>query len=206
MARFSFRILSLRGTAALSLIVWLVMGPSRAEARGEAIANLTAEFKGGFVVISAELINAFSPVLVEDIKNGIPKDLYYTILLKRRKAAWFDEEVASRTILFRVKADLLKKQYLVLRKSGREEEEIILDDYASMGRLISRIEDVKIASLGALKKRTAYYVSVKAEMKATNIPLYLDYVLFFVPFLEVDTPWADSAPFYRPDGNRVEAR
>ena len=191
-----------RVATALLIAGSVFAGPRFAEARGERIANLNVEMKDGFVMVSAELINGFSPETEEDIKNGVPKDLYFTILLKRRKPAWFDEETTSKTILYRIKYDLLKKQYLVRRKAGGDFEETILDRYDAMRRLISRIDNVKIASIESLDKKATYTVSVKAEMKATKIPLYLDYVLFFVPFQEVDTPWADSAPFYRLNGNR----
>jgi hypothetical protein len=172
------------------------------EARDERIANLTVRFEDGFVVVSADLILGFTPEAEDDIRSGVPKDLYYTVLLKQRKLVWFDEEVSSKTILYRVKYDTLKKQYIVLRISGRESQETILEDYASMKRLISRIEDAKIAPVKVLQKKGTYYVSIKTEMKASKIPLYLDYVFFFVPFLEIDTPWADSAPFYRPEESR----
>lgn len=191
------------GVIAFAVVLSILADPTSADARSQRIANLIVDLDGGFVSVSAQLIDSFSHETEEDIKNGVPKDLYYTILLKRRKSAWFDEEIASRTNLYRVKGDLLKKQYIVQRKSGgREEDEMILDDYGAMQRLISRIGNVRIASVESLDKKATYYVSVKAEMKATKIPLYLDYILFFVPFLEVDTPWADSAPFYRPAGNK----
>jgi hypothetical protein len=61
--------------------------------------------------------------------------------------------------------------------------------------LISKLNNVKIAPLSLLKPRRTYYVSVKAQMKASKLPLYLDYFLFFIPFLELDTPWADSNTF-----------
>jgi hypothetical protein len=51
-----------------------------------------------------------------------------------------------------------------------------------------------------LKRGKNYLVSVKAEMKAPQLPLYLDYFLFFIPFLEIDTEWRDSATFRAPDG------
>jgi hypothetical protein len=56
-----------------------------------------------------------------------------------------------------------------------------------------------VAATDQLRRRTTYLISVKAEMKAPRLPLYLDYFLFFIPFLELDTPWADSAPFRAPD-------
>jgi hypothetical protein len=65
--------------------------------------------------------------------------------------------------------------------------------------MVSQVDRIPVATTDHLRRRTTYLISVKAEMKAPRLPLYLDYFLFFIPFLELDTPWADSAPFRAPD-------
>jgi len=74
-------------------------------------------------------------------------------------------------------------------------EEFLLDSLQAAEGLISKLNNVRITPLSLLKPRGTYYVSVKAQMKAAKLPLYLDYFLFFIPFLELDTPWADSNTF-----------
>jgi len=167
------------------------------ESSDERVANLVIQITNTDILASANLIRGFSRTTEEDIQNGIPKDLFYYLLLKRRQPLWFDEEMISKTIKYTVKYDLLKKQYLVTRRINGTIQQEVLEDFMAMKRLISTINNVKIADVHVLNDQDTYYISVKAEMKATKLPLYLDYFLFFIPILEVDTPWADSAPLYK---------
>ncbi len=171
--------------------------PGIAAGGDERIANLVVQIKNSDILVSANLIRGFSQTTEEDISNGIPKELFYYLLLTRRQPLWFDEETLSKTIKFTVKYDLLKKHYVVIKRVDDGVQQEITEDFVAMKRLISTINNVKIASTNALNDRDTYYVSVKAEMKAAKLPFYLDYFLFFIPFLEVDTPWAYSGPLYK---------
>lgn len=179
------------------LCIAILSAPVPVQASEERIANLTIQFKNSDILVSANLIRGFSQTTEEDIRNGIPKDLYYYILLTKDQPLWFDDELISKTIKYTVKYDLLKKQFMVTRRENGATQQEITEDFVAMKRLISTINNVKIASIQALNYRDTYYVSVKAEMKAAKLPFYLDYFLFFIPFLEVDTPWAHSGPLYR---------
>jgi Domain of unknown function (DUF4390) len=172
-------------------------GVGPAYAAEEAIARLTATvINAGEVAVSAQLIRWYNPALQEDLSNGIPKDLYYYILLKKRQPAWFDEEIVSKTIKQTIKYDVLKKQYSITTREDGQTTQKTVESFEEMSDLISRIDRVKIITKKRMKARQTYYISVKAEMRATNVPFYLEYILFFIPALELDTPWADSAPFY----------
>ena len=186
-------------TASLSLVglALLFPIPHAVGATSERIANLSVVMADGKILVSADLIRGFSQTTMEEIQNGIPKDLYYYILLKKRQPLWFDEELRSKTVKYTVKYDLLKKQYLITKRIDRSVRKEVTDSFDGMKRLISTIKNVKIAQTDVLDSRETYYVSVKAEMKASQQPYYLDYLLFFIPFLEVDTPWASTSPFYR---------
>lgn len=169
---------------------------SVAIAGDESISDLTVTIHNKDIMVSARLIKAFNSAIEEDIKSGIPKDLFYYILLKRRQSTWIDEELLSVTIKYTIKYDILKKQYIVISREGTKNNQRVIENYQEMVDLISRINNVKLAEADLLKARDSYYVSIKAQMKATTIPFYLDYFFFFIPFLELDTPWADSSIFY----------
>jgi len=172
-------------------------GVRPADAQEEAIARLTATIiNPGEVSVTAQLIRWDNQALREDLNNGIPKDLYYYILLKKRQPAWFDEEIVSKTIKQTIKYDVLKKQYSITTREDGETSQKTVESFEEMADLISHIDRVKIITKKRMKARQTYYISVKAEMRATNVPFYLEYILFFIPALELDTPWADSAPFY----------
>ncbi len=183
--------------AGIVIAVALMVPASRAMGGEERIAGLSVGVVGnGDLLVSGELIRWVNPTLLEDLNNGIPKDLYYTILLKKRQPAWFDEELMSKTIKHTIKYDVLKKQYSVTTRIDGQIAQKTVESFEEMAQLISRLDRVKMNPLKQLRARHTYYVSVKGEMRATEVPFYLEYIFFFVPALELDTPWADSAPFY----------
>ncbi len=177
----------------------LLAAPHGAFAGKERIDGLKVDHEGGRILVSAVLEPGLSPSTEEDIRNGISKDLYYYLVLKRRQKLWFDEEKTAVTIKYTIKYNLLKQEYLVTARLPSGTTQSVLPDFESARRMVSQVDRIPVATPGQLQRRTTYLISVKAEMKAPRLPLYLDYFLFFIPFLELDTPWADSAPFRAPD-------
>lgn len=177
----------------ISLLLILLVVPEHLFAAGpERIRNVVTEIKNQEIIVTAELAGGFNRQIINEIQDGIPKDFYYYILLKRKQKNWFDEEILAKTVRYTVKYDTLKKKYAVVQRDGERVVENTVDDLETMKRLVSRIDQVKLAPVKVLRSRNRYYVSVKSQMKAAKLPFYVDYFLFFIPFLEIDTPWADS--------------
>lgn len=177
----------------LSFFLILLIVPEGLFAAGsERIRNVVTEIKNQEIVVSAELVDGFNREIIRDIHDGIPKDFYYYLLLKRKQKNWFDEEILAKTIRYTVKYDTLKKKYAVVQREGERTVENTVDALETMKRIVSKIDQVKLAPVSVLRSRNRYYVSVKSQMKGAKLPFYVDYFLFFIPFLEIDTPWADS--------------
>jgi len=175
------------------LFLLILLTPTRLFAAGpERIRRVTPEIINQEIVVTAELVNGFNKEIIDDIQDGIPKDFYYYVLLKRKQKNWFDEEVLAKTIRYTVKYDTLKKKYTITEREGEQVVESTVDDIEMMKRIVSKIDHVKLAPVSFLKPRFRYYVSIKSQMKAAKLPFYVDYFLFFIPFLEIDTPWANS--------------
>lgn len=186
------------GVLSLGLTLFFILFPAgEARAAREGIANLSNEvLANNELLVSANLIRWAKPEIVEDINNGIPKDLFYYVLLKKRIRGWYDDEIVSQTIQHSIKYAVLKKQYVVTTVIEGKVTEKTYESFDEMANLISKIERVKIDTGRQLRQRHTYYTSVKAEMRASKTPFYLKYIFFFIPVLELDTPWANSAPFY----------
>lgn len=187
----------------LFIIVGLLAGPRISLAAGERIANLDAQIVDREIVVSGELTQWLSRRIEEDLGHGIAKDLFFYLVLKRRQTYWYHEEIASKTIQRTIRYDLLTKRYLVTNwpdplppgvTPPASPPQATLEDLNAARALLSRIDRVTLAGSGLLKTGETYTVSMKAEMRASRIPRYLEYVLFFLPFLDVNTPWADSSP------------
>ncbi|MFQ5578996.1 MAG: DUF4390 domain-containing protein [Nitrospiria bacterium] len=180
------------------VFLWIVLAflsaPPRAIADGpERIENVKVETLREKILISARLNEGFRPKIVREINNGIQKEFFYYILVKRKETNWiFDEEILSKSLLYTVKFDTLKKKYKVVFSDGEKVIEKTFDDFEAMKEMVMQVNRVELPLTDIKKSPDRYYVSVKVQMKAAKLPLYLDYFLFFIPFLEIDTPWSDS--------------
>ncbi|MFZ5877115.1 MAG: DUF4390 domain-containing protein [Nitrospirota bacterium] len=169
-----------------------------ASGANERIDRVTVTPKDGRLYVSAALTPGLPSRTDEDLRRGLPKDLYYYLVLKRRQKNWFDEELVAVTVKYSLKYDLLKQEYVVSIRLPSGTTQTIVRDFAAARELVSRVEQVPVAEVRQLSRRKTYVVSVKAEMKAPKLPLYLDYFLFFIPFLDIATEWRDSASFRAP--------
>jgi len=185
-------------TRSVIVFLWIIIAflsaPSEAIARRPGrIENVKVELLRDEVIVSAHLAQGLRPEIVREIHNGIQKEFHYYILVKRKETNWiFDEEVLSQSILYTVKYDTLKKNYKVIFTNGDTVVEKVFGDFDAMKEMVLQINRVKLSLTRIVRSSDRYYVSVKAQMKAAELPLYLDYFLFFIPFLEIDTPWSDS--------------
>ncbi|MEK6658039.1 MAG: DUF4390 domain-containing protein [Nitrospirota bacterium] len=146
------------------------------------------------ISVSAKLIDGLNKDIEDAIKNGIQKDIIYNTILKKKRSTWFDEDVVSKDIEYTIKHDVLKKQYtLITRGNGNKEK--VTQSYDEIKTAVSKIENAVVSPKKALEPDEEYYVSIKAEIKDTKLPFFLDYFLFFIPFSDINTSWYDSPAF-----------
>lgn len=165
--------------------------PGAARAAGR-ITDLEVTRQGDTVHVSAHLAGGFPGEVAEQIRNGVPKDLFYTVTMNRRHRRWFDEELFSRTVEYTIKFDTLEGRYHIRRTDpDGTRTETVVPDYDAALKMVSEIRDVTL-TVPSESPESTHYVAVKAEMRAVRLPLYLDYVFFFIPIQEYETPWARS--------------
>ena len=159
------------------------------------IADLTIKMSREQVTVAASLARGLPADIGDDLQHGIGKVLYYYVVVKRHVPFWMDEELASVTVRFRIWYDLVKRQFVVAHRQGTTETRQTVDRLEDVDRLISHIHDVTIPFDAPPQRGDAYYyVSVRAEMRSAKLPVYLEYLFFFLPVAQLSTPWTDSAP------------
>ncbi len=156
------------------------------------ISDLKTEVVQGQIVVSAVMSGEFREETWTDLHNGIPKDTYYYIVLMQKRRNWFDEELHAVTVHYAVRFDLLKKIYQVVTTFDGHQSEAIYHRFEEMKTAVSSITRIPLAPDDVLAASRRRYVRVKMQMQTTRLPLYLDHLLFFIPFLELDTEWSRS--------------
>ncbi|MEK6583396.1 MAG: DUF4390 domain-containing protein [Nitrospirota bacterium] len=187
-----FRVLAILATC---VFLWTSAGVA---ATGR-ISDILITRGNNELLVSARLTGGFTPEIKKEIINGVSKEFFYYLVIKRVMSNWLDAEKISGTIKYSIKYDILKKQYLVTRETGDLSEEQIFDSYDSMVAWVSGVDRISITPLNLLNKRLQYYVSIKAEMKAGELPFLLRYLFFFVPYSRFSTEWYDSGIFMLKD-------
>jgi hypothetical protein len=66
---------------------------------------------------------------------------------------------------------------------------ILVEDFHEAKNLMSKIVGVKLTELNKLQKGNRYQVRMMAELAKIRLPLYLDYVLFFLSLWDFETDW-----------------
>ncbi len=176
------------------VVLWFHTVLFAAEAR---IDNVHVARKNGRLVVSALLRNGFGEKTLQELHNGLPKDFYYDLVLKRKQKNFLDEEILAKTLRTTVRYDTLKLQYAVTKEDGTDRQTTTWDDLESMQRDVAKIDRVALAPVDILLPDRRYYVDVQAQMRTARLPFYQEYFLFFIPFLEIDTRWAHSGVFTR---------
>ncbi len=180
------------GLAGLVLVLTLVCALD-GFAKSSRIGPVSVTRQQDAVLVNSTLEGGFPGEVVEQIRRGVPKDLFYTVTLKRRHRHFFDEEVAAITLQYTLKYDTLNSRYHIRRTDpdgAVTEQEVVT--YAEALEVVSQVNGVSVTVPATVKNGTLY-AAVKAEMRAVRLPLYLNYVFFFIPILEFETPWARSA-------------
>jgi hypothetical protein len=175
------------------LLSSVLIAPVSADERG--ITHLEVAGKEGAIIVSAVLEGGFSQEIAQEIRQGVSREFFYYIVLHRVIPHWYDEEKRSKTLRYSVKYDFLKNQFRVNLRDGNESKEAVFDNYEEMKRWVSHLSAVSLAPVRALSGNHEYYVSVKAEMKAGELPVIVRYVMFFVPYSRFHTPWVTSRIF-----------
>ena len=85
-------------------------------------------------------------------------------------------------------SDNLKKAYKV-RLSERNSEVTLLEDFREAKSLMSKVVGVKLTEISKLQQGNRYQIRMMAELDKIRLPLYLDYVLFFLSLWDFETDW-----------------
>lgn len=173
---------------------WLLVPFSSAHASPE-ITDIFLTNTAEDLIVYASLRDGFSEGLVEAIQSGVPTTFTFYLELYRGRSLWKDELISSRVVKHSVKYDLLRKEYRFSRDDNGPIEERTTKSLGDLKAWMSELESVPLARYGTLVPNDRYYVRVKTEMKTTKLFFPLNYIFFFVSFLDEKTGWYESPPF-----------
>ena len=165
------------------------------------LSDIVVDFTKTKVLFSTTIKNAFNEKMEDAAKNGIPVTFSFIIVLDESRKMWPDREVSEKQATHTMTYDPLTGKYLVTR-SWEKKNHFITASFEEACDRMCKIEGMRLTRTKKLNKGSAYVVRAKAKLEKISLPLYLDYVLFFVSFWDVETDWQETSFTYKPDQHK----
>ena len=159
------------------------------------MTDITVDANQNYLIMDAILKDAFSEKLMEVIESGVPMTFTYEIELLQRVSVLADSVVSKNKVTNTVHYDTLKKVFVFTSEGKSVHRKVHTKSLDRYQKLMLTLKNIPVAPLYKLDRDEEYYVRVKAEMETDDgLWFPFNYLLFFVPFNEFETAWAESPP------------
>ena len=160
----------------------------------EATINCFVTNDATHVLVYARLTNCFTKDMEAAILAGVPTTFTFLMDLYQERRGWLDKKLVRLTVRHTIKYDIVKKLFIV--SADGERERTSFQDYESAKRAMADLNGFPLTSMKSLKRNEYYYVQIKAKLDKVRLPLYLEYVFFFVSLWDFETDWYREGFFY----------
>jgi len=140
--------------------------PARAQEsaapRGLDVTGARVFLTGDTLAAEVRLGGFWSPRVRGSLERGMPATLMVTVDLWRHRSGWFDRMVATRSVLYRVRYDAWREDYVVQRNL---EPPLHLPTLAAVGEALSRPLRLAAAEAHAVEPGRRHYAVVTASLR-----------------------------------------
>lgn len=158
------------------------------------IVNIGVKANEWLVLVDALLIGAFTEDIIEAVESGVPLSFTFDIELVQKVDVLPDKTVSHNSVVNTVLFDSLKGVYTFTSKGRGVKRKVVTKKPKRIQELMLTLKDIPLAPVHKLDNDVQYFVRVRAEMEAEGFGFPFNYLLFFVPFDEFETDWAESSP------------
>ncbi|MEW6066713.1 MAG: DUF4390 domain-containing protein [Nitrospirota bacterium] len=174
----------------LLITCYLLFLPSISDA--VEITGPDVTFQNNDIYITTSLL--LDEKYLEEIRNGINKEIRFYIDLFRIWKIWPDEFITGKKFVKTLKCDPVKKEYVATSSDGNILIEKRFKSFETMIQWVININNLKLASIRELEIG-GYFVRITVESKIRNLPPVIGYFLIFLPEnefkIEKDSPAFD---------------
>ena len=147
------------------------------------------------LVVYFSVDGCFTRKMEQAILTGIPTTFTFFVKLYRPRSFWFDKVLSSVTIKHTITYNNLRDEFKVTFNSPNKKE-IIVKNFFEAKRVMAEVDELHVAPMNLLKKRTKYSLKIKAELDPIRLPFFLNYILFFVELWDFETDWYSESFIY----------
>jgi hypothetical protein len=117
---------------------------------------------------------------MDDMNNGLSKEVTFYIDLFRVWSIWPNEFVTGRKLVKILKSNPIKREYIAASVDGNVQVEKRFKDLESMVEWAMNIIDIKLTNIKELE-HGEYFIKITVDSRIRKLPPVIGYFLFFVP-------------------------
>ena len=167
--------------------------PAQGRAVQPGIADILISNNSENVLLYARCVDCFKTEMESAILAGVPTVFTLQIDVCRDGLIW-NKTIISKEIKRTIKYDNLKKTFSIYTNGNPDP--VIFPDFESAQKSMNDFNGVIASPLTALEKGNQYYLKMRVKIDKVRLPLYMEYVFFFVSFWDFETAWYEKDFFY----------
>ncbi|MCU0597660.1 MAG: DUF4390 domain-containing protein [Desulfobacterales bacterium] len=140
------------------------------------------------LMLSLKVEGAFKEKLEEAVMSGAPTTFSFFIIVSEFRGIILDRKILEVTLSHTIKYNNLKNDYTV-KRSWENDKPLTTESFDQAKQWMTEISDLRLMPLSHLQKGGHYKIKAKAELEKVTLPLFLNYIFFFVTLLDFETDW-----------------
>jgi hypothetical protein len=164
-----------------------ICAPLWASGQVARIEDILLTRQGDKLLVYGRLTDCFTSDMESAIMAGVPTTFTFMADLYQEKSDWFDKKITSTVVRHTIKYDSIRKIFYVF--SSLDRDPAIFQDLEKAKQAMAEFNGILSPPLRELRKDLPHYVMLKAKLDKVRLPLYMEYVLFFVSLWDFETDW-----------------
>jgi len=168
--------------------------PAQGQAVQPKIADILISNNSENLLLYTRCVDCFKTEMESAILAGVPTIFTLQVDVYQERLLIWNKAIISKEIKRTIKYDNLKKTFSVY--TNGDLDPVIFPDFESAQKAMADFNGIIASSLTLLEKGNQYYLKMRVKIDKVRLPLYMEYVFFFVSFWDFETAWYKKEFFY----------
>lgn len=157
------------------ILVLFISAPFIAE--GQSISGPEVRLQNNDIYASFSFVP--DDKMLQDIRDGMDKEIRLYVDLFRAWTGWPDEFVTGKAFIRTLKADPIKKEFIGISHDGNSITEKRFRSFESMIAWTMSVKDLKLTNTRELEP-SQYFVRITVESRVRKLPPVIGHFLIFI--------------------------
>jgi hypothetical protein len=171
----------------LLLIFTLLCIPAQGQAVQPKLADILISNNSDNLLLYTRCVDCFKTEMESAILAGVPTVFTLQLDVYQERLLMWNKTIISKEIKRTIKYDNLKKTFSIY--TNGDLDPVIFPDFESAQKAMVDFNGIIALPLAALEKGNQYYFKIRVKIDKVRLPLYMEYVFFFVSFWDFETAW-----------------